>query len=234
MPEHFLLRSQRNAVLRAIQEAGLNPAEFGWDTIYGDGTMISASVPLLTHRPTQSFYAFDYDAGRENHHAVYVPGAGRAQERIVAGDWTLQLAHVARWLENLKREYEAPDLWGELGRQREVVAGEPAEDERENTPFTPEEQAEITAQLRELKEYLRANHQLTGQQMRAIESRLDYLADAARRLGRFDWRQTLVGTLLGLVVQAVVPSEPIQDALALIGRGLGHLFGGGLGELPPA
>ena len=105
----------------------------------------------------------------------------------------------------------------------------------ENTPFAPSEQAQIIEQLRELREFVRSSYQLSTSQLTAIEKRLDYLAEAATRLGRLDWRNLMVGALLGLIVEAVVPPEPIRAILGLIVRGLGHLFGGGAPpELPLA
>lgn len=127
------------------------------------------------------------------------------------------------------REYTAPDLWGELERQRELVVGE---HEVENTRFTTAEQEQIAGQLREIKSYVRRTYQLTESQYSAIDDRLDYLEEAASRIGRIDWRNAFVGAFLGAVVQAVLPPEPVRDVLNLTLRGLGGLFGVDIPELP--
>jgi hypothetical protein len=44
---------------------------------------------------------------------------------------------------------------------------------------------------------------------------------------RIDWRNSAIGALLSLVLDAVVPVGVIQDALRFVARTLGHLFGGG-------
>lgn len=79
---------------------------------------------------------------------------------------------------------------------------------------------------------MRANHELTGEQYAAIDSRLDYLGEAAKRTPRVDWRNLALGTLLGLVVQVVVPPEPIRDVLFILFRGLADMFGSEIPVLP--
>ena len=217
----------------AIQEAGLNVQDFRWSKALTDASwnpdFDRISVPVLVHEPTHALFKFDIDTGRSLHVAYFEPGEQMPQGSGQGG-WPRMLALVSAWLEYVKREFEAPELWRELEREREVIGGMAA---AENSPFSPAEQTQIAEQLRELKEFVRANYQLNGTQLGAIDSRLDYLSEAATRLGRLDWRNLMVGALLGLVVEAVVPPEPIRAILGLIVRGLGHLFGGGgLPELP--
>jgi hypothetical protein len=107
-------------------------------------------------------------------------------------------------------------LGAELRQQREMLAGE----EIENTPFSGEEQEQIAAQLTEAKEYVRANFELEPGQVERIEEQLDYLVEAAQRVGRLDWRNLLVGSFLSLVLQAVIPVQPVQQLLFIVLRGL--------------
>ena len=106
----------------------------------------------------------------------------------------------------------------------------------ENTPFSADEQRRIETQLTEAKKFVRATYQLTPGQYEAIDARLDYLVDAAKRgVGRIDWRNALVGSLLSLVITSLVPVEPIQQLLPMVLRGIAALFGGDAAprELPP-
>jgi len=87
--------------------------------------------------------------------------------------------------------------------------------------------------LSEAKEYARANLELDPQQLQRIEDQLDYLVEAAERVGRLDWRNLVVGSLLALVLQAIVPVGPIQQLFIVAFRSLVGLFGGpGQPELP--
>ena len=66
--------------------------------------------------------------------------------------------------------------------QRERVALCGSEEAIENMPFTPAEREEIAWQFPELKLGLAHSH--WEAQVRVLDERLDYLVDAARRLGR--------------------------------------------------
>lgn len=138
---------------------------------------------------------------------------------------------LIEWAERARAEHEAPDLWAELQQQRELMTGVP--EALENTRFTAEERAQIETTLNEAKAYLRSTYELRPAQYEAIEAQLDYLIEASERIGRTDWRGLLVGTLLGLVVQAIVPPEPIRQVMFIVLRGLAGLFGGdAIPELP--
>ena len=79
---------------------------------------------------------------------------------------------------------------------------------------------------------MRKTYQLNESQYEAIDARLDYFAEAAKRLGRIDWRNALIGAFLGAVLQAVLPPEPVQDIISLALRSVGHAFGVDIPELP--
>jgi hypothetical protein len=113
--------------------------------------------------------------------------------------WSAQLLSCERWLHLIRSEWEAPDLWAQLQRERTAVGG-PASGV-ENAPFT-EDELGVSAQIRELKEYVRTAHDLEEGQLREIDARLDHVEHTARQgIGRVDWWNLLVGTLFNLVVQ---------------------------------
>jgi hypothetical protein len=101
-----------------------------------------------------------------------------------------------------------------------------------NTPFTVDEQQQIARQLDEVRAYTRDTYELPGDQMRLLEGRLDYLQEAASRMGRIDWRNAVTGVLLGAVVNAALPSDAVRDALSMLLRSVGHMFGHPVPELP--
>jgi hypothetical protein len=156
------------------------------------------------------------------------PVEGRPQLRGLG----LRVRLLRAWLAIVKREYETPDMWAELAQARDFAIG-PALGDTENTVFDEEEQEQISAQLRELREYLVSTQELTGDQLRMIDARLGYLEEAARRTRRIDWRNLLVGSLISLVLEQVVPVTAIQAAFQFLGRALDYLFTrGGTPTLP--
>lgn len=149
--------------------------------------------------------------------------------------WSAVEERFRRWVRDVKQDVETPDLWAELQRERAIITGAGFE-EPENTPFTSDEQAEIAQRLRQIKEHVRVTYELTAEQYAAIDKRLDHLEDAAKRgVGRIDWRDQVIGVLLGLVIDAVLPQHPVRQIIVILLRGLGQMFGGeGFPELPGA
>jgi hypothetical protein len=222
--EHALLTSQWDDAFTAITASGLDPREFRRDE--RRSLINPVAVPAIVHEPTGSYFVFDWEPSypSSGHLAVFSPGLQTYEETALQGDWYRQMDVVRQWLQNVRREYTAPDLWAELERERELLAGE-GSPVMENTPFTPEEQEHIARQMRELGEYVRQNYDLAAEQAAALESRLDYLVDAAKRTSRLDWRTLLVGTMFQLAVEAIVPPEAVRHGLVWALRGLGALFG---------
>jgi hypothetical protein len=143
------------------------------------------------------------------------------------------MQQVKLWLKALEKEASEIDLWEELGSTE--LGGEIAgHEDVTNTPFTEEEQKAIARQLEETKAYIRRTYELSEAQFRDLESRLNYLTEAARCLPRLDWRNALLGVLLGTVVQGLLPPEPVRDVIQMILRGLATVFGHELPQLPQA
>jgi hypothetical protein len=152
----------------------------------------------------------------------------------VASIWATLPEKVRLWAEEVKHDVDTPDLWAELQREREILTGARYE-AVENTLFTPDEQAEIAKQLREIKEYVKKTYSLSSEQMSRVEARLEEAEAATRRIGRKDWLLLLCGVMFTVIVTDLVPPEAVQHILAMALHGLDHLFGGGgrRPQLPP-
>jgi|ERR1700722_17518850 len=105
-------------------------------------------------------------------------------------------------------------------------------DPTENTPFTEDEQLEIARRLVEIKTHMETAHDLSSDQMRSLEGRLNYLQEAAGRMGRVDWRNAAAGVFLGTIMNAMLPGEVARDALVTLLQTVGHMFGHPMLELP--
>jgi hypothetical protein len=84
----------------------------------------------------------------------------------------------------------------------------------------------------EVKAYVREAYELSSDQMGALEGRLDYLQEAASRMGRVDWRNAVAGVLLSTLVNAILPGDVARDTLLMLLRSVGHMFGHPMPELP--
>ena len=66
--------------------------------------------------------------------------------------------------------------------------------------------------------------------MLVLDVKLDYLVNAARRLGRKDWLIVCAGVILTLIIGAVLPPSAPRDMFLGLLRAIGHLYG--LPDLP--
>lgn len=212
---------QRNTIFEAVEAGELDPRDCIFD--YGDEGV------LITHLPSESSFLLEGDPGHYTATAVVGESPPWPSEAFT---WGRVEELVQRWAADVKKDVDTPDLWAELEQQQELLGATDVE-AVENTPFSPEEQRLIAEQFAEIKKYLRQTQELSEEQFRRLEAQLDYLVDAASRMRRFDWRNAVVGALLGQVLRSVLPGETVRDVLGMLGRGLGGLFGVDIPELPP-
>jgi hypothetical protein len=138
---------------------------------------------------------------------------------------------LAAWLKLVRREIETPDLWAEFKAEQELLEASPTRDS-DNTVFTPEEQAEIREQLDTIGVYALNSGDFTDGEFARLKTKLDELVEASRYARRFEWRDQLVGALLGAVAGNVLPQGATVQVLQMAIRSIGHLLGQS-GMLPP-
>lgn len=141
--------------------------------------------------------------------------AARERKTVFTRNWV----HVAGGY-----ELPEPDLWAELQREAQQLGGTIFDDVIENTPFTVDEQNEVASQLQALAEHVRRTYSLSAAQMQALDGRLDYLTNAAGRIGRKDWVNVCAAAILGYVLTASLPPEAAHYMFLRLMRAIGHLF----------
>lgn len=212
-----------NGLFERIGKRGLQSAEFRLDE--------KNDVTYVRHLPTGSFFSMGTSDG------VLYGGSTKIGEYGAYpygnGYWADILNAFDQWLHNVRLEAETPNMWAELRRVREIAAGTQRENE-ENTPFTPNEQAQISAQLREIKESVKRLYTLSDEQLTVIDAKLEEAEDASHYMGRKDWRILFLGLILPLVVSGFVTPDIVHHIIVMVFSTIGHLFGGGAPpELPP-
>jgi hypothetical protein len=152
----------------------------------------------------------------------YDPG----RETTVLDDPSAINAQIVKWASDVRKRADTPDLW-ELGRSgNAVIPGERSPDSG-NTPFTLDEQAAISVQLREIKEAVKKTYELTAEQSKHIDEKFEEAEKASRRMSRKDWGMFFGGTILSLILWDVITPAIMGDILMMMEHGLGHLFMGG-------
>lgn len=207
-----------NWIVEAIKAAGLDPRQF--DLQDDDGTI------RIKHKWSPSCFTIGSEGAHST--ASYVVGDG-VEWPISAYSWQTISPRISSWLGDVKRDLETPDLWAELQREAQLL-GAISDDVTNNTPFTSDEQNEIVARLQALAEHARHTYALSASQTRALNTKIDYLVNASRRLGRIDWLNVCAGATLGYVLTASLPPEVAREMFLGFVRAIGHLCG--LSDLP--
>jgi hypothetical protein len=192
-PPSWLNKFKKNEIFEAIQEVGLHPEEFD---LRDDDAEVQ-----IKHKSSVSCFTIGGDLA----HFV---------GRSVVGDfwdqpfgvysWHAVIQRISSWLSYVKLDLKTPDLWAELHRGDRLLFSATSDDVTENSRFTPDEQNEIATRLQTLAEDARRTYSLSAEQMRVLEAKLDYLVNAARRLGRKDWLIVCAGVILTLLTSRQV------------------------------
>ena len=133
------------------------------------------------------------------------------------------LEMVKAWADELKA---ARPGWQRPGGGATTI-GSAGSQAGENRAFTLAEQAEITNQLRAIRDSVRKNYKLTAEQLTAIDTRLEEAEEASKRLGRKDWKSLFYGIVFGLIVNDAIPPDVAQHIFTGVLHGLAHLLGAG-------
>ena len=226
MPPRLLLqKSQKNQIFEAVQSAGLDPREFSLEDM-------GFELARIKHTWSGSYFILGYEGGM--YVGRYVIGEGPEGPYQAARSWKTLMARVSRWLRDIKRDLDTPDLWAELKNEAELLGGA-SDQANANTPFTREEQKDIERRLREVEAQVRRTYSLSAEQIRVLDAKIDYLIDAVGRLGRTDWRSMFVGVIINYVLTIGLPPESARSmflTFMTLLRAIGHIFGHHLPELP--
>ncbi len=150
---------------------------------------------------------------------------------LEASRWAKVIAEVQSWAKRVADYQQIPDLWASARKVQELIT-EAQDHGSDNAPFTAGEQARISDQLREIKEYIQSTYELTDEQMARVEEALDTAEQASRRIGRKDWLMAFNGAVFSLFLSDLIPQQAATHIVVMAITGLGHLFG--IGGLPPS
>jgi hypothetical protein len=153
--------------------------------------------------------------------AIVATGSEERRRIWISFVWKRSLT---AWLRRVKREIETPDLWRQFKAPQKLLEASPTH-ASDNAVFTPEEQAEIREHLEEIRVHALNSGDFTDEELGRLNTKIDELIESSRRVLRFEWRDQVVGALLGAVAGNVLPQGATLEVLQMVIRSIGHLFG---------
>jgi hypothetical protein len=223
MPDDFLTKPKWNELFDLVRLSGFNPKDFERTMGQGRWTGSVEAIPTIAYHDLK--YQFSI---AEHHQGRYIGGVlptsgglRYAIERSPGGErqfqvhgnlsWRDVLNWFQHWLSDVKTDLETPDLWTELAANRVTLTVPSPE---ENTPFTVQEQRQLQDQLDHILGAILSDLQLTADQGTTIRADMDYLKEAATRVGRRDWTEIAMGVIGGWVLSSALPPEKVSEIWA--------------------
>lgn len=200
-----LTLSEKNEVFRWLEAAAFRPTDFRWEIIEtaepGRYSPQAVNASKLVHKATDYFFIF----GAMN--VAYSPGLHmkiKSEEHMQTAG--LKQNSFAIWLHRLRQEVDAPDLWAVAAAEQEIIeAG--ASDKLNNKGFSRAEKRVISTRLTELKSLILESQPLDQQRADFVDEQLRYLRDASDRLGRKDWINIAISTLLNIGITVLMDGQ---------------------------
>ena len=159
--KHLLLTTQKNVVHELIRKHELDPSHFEWREESGD-LESKVVVSTLIHEPSGYYCKFDVyqdPYGNWQRCTVFSPGTSLTVEKRWLESWGNQVVACEDWIASLRREVQAPDLWGCTAHDKSLaVAVSYPEDD--NTSFSQTERQDIATQLGEIRRLILASTEL--------------------------------------------------------------------------
>lgn len=206
---------ERNAVFRAIRTVDLDPDDFSlhaqarrtFRLSHIDGAYFEA-IPI-----SKSF--------RSGPLAIEASGSEKRAQHRISFSWK---GALSAWLRKVKQEIETPDLWEQFRAQQKLFETIPTDADK-NTVFTADEQIEIQTQLEKARIYAFNSCGFSEDELSRLNTKLDELIESSRHARRFEWRDQMIGALLGAVASNLLPQEATLDVLQTVIRSTSHLLG---------
>jgi hypothetical protein len=194
----ILSKVQENEIFVAIQTKGLDPSDFEWS----NRTDKFHLYRRLTHRPTKTFIELT-EGPTGGHWATWQPALSNGLRSAAITAWPAMKGMIFQWIDVVKADHEAPDLWGALKAQSAIPRAVAQLDQRR--PFTPEELTQLHTGINEIEQHVLTTQPLDPNDQLQIKRRFSYLRDSANRgLQKIDWLNIFVGQIVSMVTEGLL------------------------------
>jgi len=111
--------------------------------------------------------------------------------------------HVAKWVHAVHDDHHAPDLWGEVAKERTISAA--AERHEYEKPFSAAELKQLETALADIEFYITTTQPIDPPGKQKVRNRFAYLLDAAKKGARkVDWLNIFIAQIVALITTGVL------------------------------
>jgi hypothetical protein len=209
-----LLTSQKDEIFEIINDyEGFTPSQFK----IRDLESIKA-VNIVFSNASYFFRVYLHSESKIYLH--FSPGHERFEEHAETLNWEQSTNWFMNWLDYLKREITTPDYWGNLKNQ---ISGITFLNQIDNEKFTYSEYEDLKVKMDIIISKLDSIPLIQDQQTEII-NHLNKLSEQAKELGKFDWRNLFVGTMIAIFIQLGVSQDNISVLWEIIKSTFSNYF----------
>jgi len=213
-----LLASQKNSLFELIQQVDFF-SHNQFELIEKD--IIGVYDTHIEYKENKDFYFRFIDSNYANSLFVnHSPGEEQIMDSTPKITWYETLNIFENWLYYLQREVTSPNLWQQFKTEISEIK---FINNFNNEKISFSEYTEISEKIDILKSSLSSIPLILNQQNEII-LRLDHLSETAKELGKFDWINLFVGTIISVVIQLNVTRENANAIWDLIKRVFNNYF----------
>ena len=151
----------------------------------------------------KSEYYFKFLSNNEGYWANYSPGWEKIMDATGYLNWTKSKELFFDWLICLRRELTTPNYWENF---KSRLSGISFIVRYDNEKFSYKEYEDLEIKIDLLKDKLESIPLLIEQNIE-IKNHLDRLTESAKEMGKFDWKNLFIGTILSIIIQLNVTPE---------------------------
>lgn len=209
-----LLLSQKNKLFDIIEEHGLTPSLFEYEEKFEAKEVVETVISF-----NNSFFYFSI-----SHAIVYnektgfvkhSPGSSNFEDVFYPDNWVQIENNFIYWLHYIQREIQLEDKWEKLNSEIQSLQLYNEGNDFLNSKFTVPEYLEIKQKIFLLKEGI-SKLELLPEQAALLNDKLDQVLDLTTQLGRFDWKNLFIGTIISVIIQLGVTQDNAKAIWALI------------------
>ena len=207
-----MLKKDKNAIFNLLKDSRIGLENFivsekeiaGYDGI----VIVYRNTPLEFRvlQSTVSYESFKYQ------HSTFSPNFAMSGLVPVAGFLSIGeiCIQISRWLQAHINPYideqTEPDLLEELINGNHSLNVDKL-DFNDQTDFSGDEKTQVMLAINDLKFLIQKELNTTDEEQKVVVERLDYLAEAANRHNKFDWKSLAVSTLISISIAISLDTE---------------------------
>lgn len=185
---------------------------FFWEDAQSPMGRSPVSVARFT---SEKAYYFMFDFYNEKFIAQCSPWGNQREARFTIGTWAAVSQYVTRWIGYVKNELNTPDPWKALPGYTGVADLRVAPDVV-NTQFTFGETEKVARALDDIRRLLLDQARGSREQIALISAELASLTESSKRMGRKDWFNLAIGTVINLAITISMPPDVTRQIFQIL------------------